>query len=134
MRAFRTIVACALLFALVPPGFAAVSAKRKSTSSTKRSSKAFTKKKVTRFRGQLSPTTERYMEIQRALAEKGFYQGPIDGEWKADCVEALKRFQEAEHLKVDGKLGARSIIALGLGPKHGDSVPTPEEIRDMQQN
>ena len=65
----------------------------------------------------MQPTPERYMEFQRALTEKGFYQGPIDGIWGPECVAALKRFQESEDLAVDGKLGARSIIALGLGPQ-----------------
>ncbi len=63
------------------------------------------------------PTPERYKEFQQALADKGFYDGPIDGVWTAECVEAVKRFQESENLTVDGKLGARSIIALGLGPQ-----------------
>jgi peptidoglycan hydrolase-like protein with peptidoglycan-binding domain len=66
---------------------------------------------------QLTPTPERYMEVQQALAEKGYYKGPIDGRWDAECVSALKRFQEDQNIAVDGKLGALSIIALGLGPK-----------------
>ena len=57
------------------------------------------------------------MEIQQALAAKGFYTGSVDGVWTQDCVEALKRFQEAHSLDPDGKLGALSLIALGLGPK-----------------
>ena len=57
------------------------------------------------------------MEIQQALAEKGFYDGPVDGNWNAACVEALKRFQSDQNLTSDGKLGALSLIALGLGPK-----------------
>jgi peptidoglycan hydrolase-like protein with peptidoglycan-binding domain len=57
------------------------------------------------------------MEIQQALAERGFYEGPVDGNWNAPCVEALKRFQEDQNLPPDGKLGSLSLIALGLGPK-----------------
>jgi peptidoglycan hydrolase-like protein with peptidoglycan-binding domain len=57
------------------------------------------------------------MEIQEALASKGYYAGPVDGNWNADCVDALKRFQADQHLAPDGKLGALSLIALGLGPK-----------------
>jgi N-acetylmuramoyl-L-alanine amidase len=57
------------------------------------------------------------MEIQQALADKGYYSGPVNGLWGPECVAALKRFQEDQNLAPDGKLGALSIIALGLGPK-----------------
>ena len=66
---------------------------------------------------QQSPTAERYAEIQRALAEKRYYSGPVSGQWGADSVDALKRFQADHKLAVDGKIGAKSLIELGLGPK-----------------
>jgi peptidoglycan hydrolase-like protein with peptidoglycan-binding domain len=65
----------------------------------------------------MTPTPERYTEIQQALADKGYYTGPVNGSWGSECVEALKRFQADQNLVPDGKLGALSIIALGLGPK-----------------
>jgi N-acetylmuramoyl-L-alanine amidase len=65
------------------------------------------------------------MEIQQALASRGFYSGPADGVWNADCVQALKRFQEAQNLSPDGKLGALSLIALGLGPNRASNVLVP---------
>jgi peptidoglycan hydrolase-like protein with peptidoglycan-binding domain len=83
----------------------------------------------------MQPTPERYKEIQQALADKGFYEGSIDGNWDAECVAALKRFQADQHLAVDGKLGALSIIALGLGPKREplppqfDSKPEPVPLQ-----
>jgi N-acetylmuramoyl-L-alanine amidase len=57
------------------------------------------------------------MQIQQALADKGYYSGTVNGVWGADAVEALKKFQQDQNLAVDGKLGALSLIALGLGPK-----------------
>jgi peptidoglycan hydrolase-like protein with peptidoglycan-binding domain len=57
------------------------------------------------------------MQIQQALADKGYYTGPVNGAWGPDSVEALKKFQQDQNLAVDGKLGALSLIALGLGPK-----------------
>jgi N-acetylmuramoyl-L-alanine amidase len=57
------------------------------------------------------------MEIQQALADKGYYTGPINGVWGSECVDALKRFQADQSIAVDGKLGSLSLIALGLGPK-----------------
>ena len=71
---------------------------------------------------QMSPTPERYMQIQQALADKGYYEGPVNGQWGPESVDALKRFQQDANLVVDGKLGALSIIALGLGPNHDAST------------
>jgi peptidoglycan hydrolase-like protein with peptidoglycan-binding domain len=62
---------------------------------------------------------DRYKEIQQALAEKGYFQGPVDGAWNTGSVEALKRFQKDQNLDADGKIGSLSLIALGLGPKRG---------------
>jgi len=72
---------------------------------------------------QHSPTAERFTEIQQALAAKGFYKGEPNGVWGPESVDALKRFQADQKLLVDGKIGSRSLIALGLGPKHD---PTPD--------
>lgn len=66
---------------------------------------------------QQQPTQERYREIQQALADKGYFSGPVDGAWGSESVEALKRFQREQNLTDDGKIGSLSLIALGLGPK-----------------
>lgn len=66
---------------------------------------------------QQQPTADRYKEIQQALADKGYFRGAPDGAWSAESVEALKRFQKDQNLDPDGKIGALSLIALGLGPK-----------------
>jgi peptidoglycan hydrolase-like protein with peptidoglycan-binding domain len=66
---------------------------------------------------QAAPSPERYKEIQEALAAKGYLQSPATGVWNQDSAEALRRFQADQHLDVTGKLSARSLIALGLGPK-----------------
>ena len=83
---------------------------------------------------QQQPTTDRYKEIQQALADKGYFQGPVDGAWNPGSVEALKRFQKDQNLDPDGKIGSLSLIALGLGPKRGvasaQSAPTAGEPAD----
>ena len=76
---------------------------------------------------QQTPTPERYKEIQQAMASKGYFQGEVNGEWKSDSVDALKRFQAEQNLTPDGKLSALSLIALGLGPKHTPGDRTPAE-------
>jgi len=82
---------------------------------------------------QQTPTSERYSEIQRALLEKGYFKGEPTGVWGADSVDALKRFQAENNLTPDGKIGARSLIGLGLGPKHestGEIAVTPKPIEE----
>ena len=65
------------------------------------------------------------MEVQQALASRGYYSGPIDGMWSSECVDALKRFQSDQDLEPDGKLGALSLIGLGLGPNRDTLAELP---------
>ena len=61
--------------------------------------------------------------------EKGYFKGEPTGVWGASSVDALKRFQTDNNLTSDGKIGARSLIGLGLGPKHesnGEVAVTPK--------
>jgi len=66
---------------------------------------------------QMTPTPDRYREIQQALAAKGYFHGELNGAWGADSIDALKRFQADQNLMPDGKISSLSLIALGLGPK-----------------
>lgn len=79
---------------------------------------------------QKAPTKERYQEIQQALIHYGYFSGPSTGEWGADSVEALTRFQRDQQLEPTGKINSLSLIALGLGPKRSagprsNSPPAP---------
>jgi peptidoglycan hydrolase-like protein with peptidoglycan-binding domain len=103
-----------------PRKTAAKSSKRKST-----------RRVVRRPLTQQQPTPERYREIQQALIDKGYLQGPATGTWGPDSVAALKRFQAEQKLEATGKLGALSLIQLGLGPKReaasqNGRLPPPE--------
>lgn len=73
---------------------------------------------------QLQPDPDRYQEIQKALSEKGYFKGDVNGHWGDDSVDALKRFQADKGLTNDGKIDALSLIGLGLGPKHGSNGMT----------
>jgi peptidoglycan hydrolase-like protein with peptidoglycan-binding domain len=83
---------------------------------------------------QQQPTADRYKEIQQALADKGYFQGPVDGAWNPGSVEALKRFQKDQNLDPDGKIGSLSLIALGLGPKRGvaSAQPAPSSVDPVE--
>jgi hypothetical protein len=78
---------------------------------------------------QLHPEPARYQEIQKALADKGYFKGEPNGQWSGDSVDALKRFQTDRNLpSPDGKINALTLSGLGLGPKHeGGSGPPPAE-------
>ena len=83
------------------------------------------KRGVTWRNRQMSPTPERYREIQGALASKGFLK-PEDatGAWNQTSADAMKKFQTEQNLDSTGKINSLSLIALGLGP-HRDSAPPP---------
>lgn len=104
----------------------------KSAKSKKSKSKAskLQASKSKRRSNQQAPTTDRYKEIQQALAAKGYLDGDPNGEWSADSVAALKRFQADQNLSPDGKLNSLSLIAMGLGPKRmtaQSQTPAPLE-------
>jgi hypothetical protein len=78
------------------------------------------------------PEPERLKEIQKALAEKGYFKGELNGEWNAESMAALKQFQTDRNLAADGKLNALSLIGLGLGPKHEQSATLPAPAKPDQ--
>jgi peptidoglycan hydrolase-like protein with peptidoglycan-binding domain len=106
------------------------STKKKSTATAKKSSKKRTassrRRRATNWRNrQLQPTAERYAEIQRALAQKGYLQSEPDGKWGPNSVEALRSFQRDQNLEPSGRIDSVSLIALGLGPKYETAKAPP---------
>lgn len=99
---------------------------RKTTASTRKSKAAPKKPAVTWRNRQMSPTQDRYREIQSALAAKG-YMSPDEatGTWGPSSVDALKRFQADQKIASTGKINSLSLIALGLGPKREAAVVVP---------
>lgn len=85
----------------------------------------------TRYRrsNQRKPTTDRYKEIQKALIDRGYLAGPPDGLWGPDSADAIKRFQRDQNLIDDGKLGALTLTALGLGPKRGGDAAATKPVK-----
>jgi peptidoglycan hydrolase-like protein with peptidoglycan-binding domain len=101
---------------------AAVTPARKASKRVRRASRSrrrgAPRQRVVHTPRQGQPTKERYSEIQQALIDKGYFTGSATGEWGADSMEALKRFQDDQSLKASGKINSLSLIALGLGAKH----------------
>lgn len=100
----------------------------KNTVASRRGKKAPVRRTTWRNR-QLSPTPERYKEIQEALSAKGYLPaGQANGKWDDASAEALKKFQADQNLNGTGKINSLSLIALGLGPKRetaANSKPAP---------
>ena len=72
---------------------------------------------------QLTPSSDRYREIQTALAAKGYLkEDHVTGSWDPASTEALKCFQADQKIDSKGKINALSLIALGLGPRR-EPVP-----------
>ena len=57
----------------------------------------------------LKPTTR---EIQQALKNAGFYQGPIDGKMGPQTHDAIKEFQRIQGLRDDGIVGKQTWVKL----------------------
>ena len=77
---------------------------------------------------QMSPTANRYREIQTALAAKGYLSSEqASGQWNDASADALKRFQADQNLDPTGKINSISLIALGLGPKHDGGAPVSSQ-------
>jgi len=110
-----------------PPSKPGTASSRKPGTATKsassRGKKTTAKRGVTWRNRQLSPSPDRYREIQGALAAKGFLK-PEDatGTWNQTSSDALKKFQAEQNLESSGKIDSLSLIALGLGP-HRDPAP-----------
>lgn len=84
---------------------------------------------------QIQPTPERYKEIQQALLAKGYLQPEqANGVWDQNSVGALKQFQATQNIDASGKINSLSLIALGLGPKHEDTLPRPQPAAQPDQN
>ncbi len=82
---------------------------------------------------QTHPDTERYQQIQQALAQKGYFKGEANGTWGDDSVAALKQFQTEQKIPNDGKISALSLIGLGLGPNRETAATKPDPASPVAQ-
>lgn len=61
---------------------------------------------------QLGSKGKEVTRVQARLKELGFYTGPLDGDFGGGTESAVKSFQKAESLTVDGMVGPRTWAAL----------------------
>lgn len=88
-------------------------------------------------------STDQVKDLQRELASRGFYQGPIDGVPGAKTRAALRNFQIQQGIPVEGGLNAQTRDSLGLEwdrqPVKGTEEPARQPARgdamqDQQQD
>ena len=53
-------------------------------------------------------------QIQNALRNQGYYTGETDGVFGSKTEAAVKKFQQAKGLTVDGQAGPQTLSALGI--------------------
>ena len=62
--------------------------------------------------------------LQERLAEFGFFEGEITGEFDAQTETAVKDFQDKKGLAVDGFVGIITMDKLGLRRLAGETEET----------
>jgi peptidoglycan hydrolase-like protein with peptidoglycan-binding domain len=65
------------------------------------------------------------LELQRSLAREGFDPGPLDGKFGAGTERAVRAFQRAQGLEVDGVVGRQTRAALAGGVVSPGPAPVP---------
>ena len=66
------------------------------------------------------------MDIQTALSQAGFLRTAATGEWDASTIDAISRFQSANHLEVTGRINAATIRKLEPFLPQLEAHPAPQ--------
>ena len=100
------IILC-ILFIL--PFFIGCSQKQESIEKEAESPSEMTLPQIPKLPASYKPTNK---DIQVALRNAGFYKGEIDGDIGPMSEKAIREFQEANNLVVDGKIGPKTWAVL----------------------
>lgn len=65
----------------------------------------------------VNATTNKMIEIQKALQVAGYYTGPLDGEMGPNTMSAISDYQKARGLPADGYITVETVKALGVSPQ-----------------
>lgn len=60
-------------------------------------------------------------QIQQRLKEWGYYKGDVDGIYGSKTQQAVRNFQKANGLQVDGIAGEKTLAAIGISSSGGSS-------------
>lgn len=62
------------------------------------------------------------IDLQQRLKDQGYYKGMLDGVYGRGTEQAVRDFQKASGLRVDGKAGANTMAKLMAQPAAGDTA------------
>jgi peptidoglycan hydrolase-like protein with peptidoglycan-binding domain len=69
----------------------------------------------------LAQGSQNVRNVQQALKDKGYDPGPVDGIYGPHTRDALRQYQEHEHLTASGRINSETMSSLGVQP-----TPTEE--------
>jgi peptidoglycan hydrolase-like protein with peptidoglycan-binding domain len=136
IRNWLVVVVCGLVCLALPAVAATTTPAKKSTttattasakSSTLKGkhSRAKTKARSSKKRGQKAIDAERTQQIQAALNREHYLEGKPSGKWDDATQAALRRYQADQGWQSKTVPDSRALIKLGLGPSH-DHLLNPE--------
>jgi len=67
------------------------------------------------YRFKRGAPDDRVRQAQRALQDKGYYRGPVDGLMTPEMRRAVWNFQKSAGFRLSGSLDQQTMVALGLG-------------------
>lgn len=71
-------------------------------------------------------------DMQSKLKSKGYYKGKVDGKFGPETRRAVRKFQEAIGITVDGKPGNRTLTALYEGTSGPSTAPVTANASILQ--
>lgn len=79
------------------------------------------------------PYTDLNKQVQETLKARGFYSGPVNGEFGWNTQAALAQFQLSVPMPASGSLDQQTLDALGLAPRvqaiaQNTAVEAPREL------
>ncbi len=135
MRPSFTVLLFCLLATLAwsaapPARNSAVRAKAAARKAPQKKRVAYRKPVARKPSAPATPASTRIRAVQQALIERGYLNGEPNGVWGPPSVEAMKKLETDQNVKVDGKIDSKMLIALGLGPQYDSnlSLPTPADL------
>lgn len=72
--------------------------------------------------------------VQSALKSRGFYAGPVDGDFGPSSQKAFAAFQQANGMPATGTLDSPALSALGVDGKSAKSKPTQTAPRKSSES
>lgn len=75
-----------------------------------------------RIHGQQAIEPERVTQIQQALIREHYFSGNADGNWDANTVSAMQKYQADHGWQTKLVPDSRALVKLGLGPDYSNAI------------